>query len=89
MPDLQCFERKGCLRGNRGDIERLSGLPPTGEATSPRLQTAFQEFLDQHGIPSAEVLAGRQHLTLVTTRSPTEPKRTAPFGVYWSASAGR
>ncbi|MGW7366796.1 transposase [Streptomyces sp. NPDC054841] len=33
------------------NIERLSGLPPTGEAPPPRLPTAFQHFLDQHGIP--------------------------------------
>ncbi|MFD5389739.1 transposase [Streptomyces sp. NPDC127074] len=31
-------------------IERLSVLPPTGEAPPPRLPTAFQDFLDQHGI---------------------------------------
>jgi transposase len=33
------------------NIERLSGLPPSGEATSSRLPTAFQDFLDQHEIP--------------------------------------
>jgi hypothetical protein len=33
------------------NIERLSGLPPSGETTSPRLPTAFQDFLDQHEIP--------------------------------------
>jgi hypothetical protein len=33
------------------NIERLSGLPPTGEAPPPRPPTAFQDFLDQHGIP--------------------------------------
>ncbi|MFF7887569.1 transposase [Streptomyces sp. NPDC020794] len=32
------------------NIERLSGLPPTDEARS-RPPTAFQNFLDQHGIP--------------------------------------
>ncbi|MET7309107.1 transposase [Streptomyces sp. NPDC005134] len=31
------------------NIERLSGLPPTGETTRP--PTAFQDFLDRHGIP--------------------------------------
>jgi hypothetical protein len=33
------------------NIERLSGLPPSREATSSRLPTAFQDFLDQHEIP--------------------------------------
>jgi len=33
------------------NIERLSGLPPSGETTSPRQPTAFQDFLDQHEIP--------------------------------------
>jgi len=33
------------------NIERLSGLPPSGEAIPVRLLTAFQDFLDQHGIP--------------------------------------
>lgn len=33
------------------NIERLSGLPPSGETTSPRSPTAFQDFLDQHEIP--------------------------------------
>jgi hypothetical protein len=33
------------------NIERLSGLPPSCEATSSRLPTAFQDFLDQHEIP--------------------------------------
>lgn len=33
------------------NIERLSGLPPSGEATSSRLPTAVQDFLDQHEIP--------------------------------------
>ncbi|MER5185449.1 hypothetical protein ABT009_45510 [Streptomyces sp. NPDC002896] len=36
------------------NIERLSGLPPTGEATPPRPPTAFLDFLDfldQHEIP--------------------------------------
>ncbi|MFE2092710.1 transposase [Streptomyces sp. NPDC059460] len=32
------------------NIERLSGLPPTGEAPPPRRPTAFQNFLDQHNI---------------------------------------
>ncbi|MER6112571.1 transposase [Streptomyces hirsutus] len=32
------------------NIERLSGLPPTGEAPPPRPPTAFQDFLDQHRI---------------------------------------
>jgi hypothetical protein len=31
--------------------DHLSGPPPSGEATSSRLPTAFQDFLDQHGIP--------------------------------------
>jgi transposase len=31
------------------NIERLSQLPP-GESTSPRLPTAFQDYLDQHDI---------------------------------------
>ncbi|GLY68788.1 transposase [Amycolatopsis taiwanensis] len=33
------------------NIERLSGMPPTGEAIPPWLPAAFQDFLDQHGIP--------------------------------------
>lgn len=33
------------------NIERLSGLPPSGEVVPARLPTAFQDFLDQHGIP--------------------------------------
>jgi hypothetical protein len=33
------------------NIERLSGLPPSDEAIPRRLPTAFQDFLDQHGIP--------------------------------------
>lgn len=33
------------------NVERLSGLPPSGEAIPARLPTAFQDFLDQHGIP--------------------------------------
>lgn len=33
------------------NIERLSSLPPTEEATSPRPPTAFQIFLDQNDIP--------------------------------------
>ncbi|WP_406307396.1 IS1182 family transposase [Streptomyces sp. NBC_00885] len=33
------------------NIERLSRRPPTGEAPSSRPPTAFQNFLDQHGIP--------------------------------------
>ena len=32
------------------NIERLSGLPPSGETSPSRLPTAFQDFLDQHGI---------------------------------------
>ncbi|MFG2149119.1 transposase [Streptomyces sp. NPDC048696] len=32
-------------------IERLSGLPPTEEAPSPRRPTAFQNYLDQREIP--------------------------------------
>ncbi|MGW3659595.1 IS1182 family transposase [Streptomyces sp. NPDC005151] len=32
------------------NIERLSGLPPTGGTPPPRRPTAFQNFLDQHGI---------------------------------------
>jgi hypothetical protein len=47
----------------RESIERPSGLPPTGEA--PRPPTAFQNYLDQHGIP-AEALAGHQRLTSTT-----------------------
>jgi hypothetical protein len=31
------------------NIERLSQLPPS-ENTSPRPPTAFQDYLDQHGI---------------------------------------
>ncbi|MER5915491.1 transposase [Streptomyces sp. NPDC001982] len=42
------------------NIERLSGLPSTGEAPPPRPPTAFQDFLDH---PPAEVLASRQRLT--------------------------
>jgi transposase len=33
------------------NIERLSGLPPSGETTPSRPPTAFQDFLDQHEIP--------------------------------------
>ncbi|WP_327419484.1 IS1182 family transposase [Streptomyces sp. NBC_01233] len=33
------------------NIERLSGLPPTGETHPPRQPTAFQNYLDQHEIP--------------------------------------
>ncbi|MER5348571.1 transposase [Streptomyces mirabilis] len=33
------------------NIERLSGLPSTGEAPPSRPLTAFQDFLDQHGFP--------------------------------------
>lgn len=33
------------------NIERLSGLPPNGHASSPRLPTAFQDFPDRHEIP--------------------------------------
>ncbi|MGW3953025.1 transposase [Streptomyces sp. NPDC004752] len=33
------------------NIERLSRRPPTGEAPSSRPPTAFQNFLDHHGIP--------------------------------------
>ncbi len=33
------------------NIERLSGLPPTEEAPTPRLPTAFQNYLDQREIP--------------------------------------
>ncbi|WSD74130.1 transposase (plasmid) [Streptomyces sp. NBC_01591] len=33
------------------NIERLSDLRSTGEAPRPRPPTAFQNFLDQHGIP--------------------------------------
>ncbi|MFJ7949528.1 transposase [Streptomyces sp. NPDC096354] len=32
------------------NIERLSGLPPTGGTPPPRYPTAFQNFLDLHGI---------------------------------------
>ncbi|MEU3349754.1 transposase [Streptomyces sp. NPDC006700] len=32
------------------NIERLSGLPPTGEAPPPRQPTAFQNYLDQQEI---------------------------------------
>jgi hypothetical protein len=31
--------------------ERLSGLPPSGEANPSWLPTAFQDFLDRHEIP--------------------------------------
>jgi hypothetical protein len=31
------------------NIERLSGLPPSGNAVPARPPTAFQDFLDQHG----------------------------------------
>ncbi|UKY48570.1 transposase [Streptomyces inhibens] len=33
------------------NIERLSDVSPAGEASPPRPPTAFQDFLDQHGIP--------------------------------------
>jgi hypothetical protein len=33
------------------NIMRLSGLSPTGELSPPRPPAAFQDFLDQHGIP--------------------------------------
>jgi transposase len=33
------------------NIERLSGLPPTGETPPSRPPTSFQDYLDQHGIP--------------------------------------
>jgi Transposase DDE domain len=33
------------------NIERLSGMPSTGEARPTRTPTTFQNFLDQHGIP--------------------------------------
>ncbi|MET7356774.1 transposase, partial [Streptomyces mirabilis] len=33
------------------NIERLSGLPSTGETHPSRPPTAFQDFLDQHGFP--------------------------------------
>ncbi|WP_322975474.1 transposase [Streptomyces sp. NBC_00162] len=33
------------------NIERLSGLPPTEEAPTPRRPTAFQNYLDQREIP--------------------------------------
>lgn len=33
------------------NIERLSGLPPTGEALPPRKPTTFQNYLDQRKIP--------------------------------------
>ncbi|MFE6665738.1 transposase [Streptomyces sp. NPDC057697] len=32
------------------NIERLSRRPPTAEAPPSRLPTAFQNYLDQHGI---------------------------------------
>lgn len=32
------------------NIERLSGMPPTGEAPPARPPTAFQDYLDQHEI---------------------------------------
>ena len=32
------------------NVERLSGLPPSGEAIPARLPTAFQDFLDQQQI---------------------------------------
>ncbi|MGW7601509.1 hypothetical protein [Streptomyces antimycoticus] len=33
------------------NIERLSGLPPTEEAHTPRRPSAFQNYLDQREIP--------------------------------------
>ncbi|MFE6692325.1 transposase [Streptomyces sp. NPDC057743] len=36
------------------NIEHLSSLPPAAEAPSPRSPTAFQTFLDQHGIPRSK-----------------------------------
>lgn len=33
------------------NIERLSALTATSKAPPPRPPTAFQDFLDQHGIP--------------------------------------
>ncbi|MER6378109.1 hypothetical protein ABT255_60180 [Streptomyces mirabilis] len=33
------------------NIERLSGLPPSGEDRPLRPPTAFQNFLARHGIP--------------------------------------
>ncbi|MGW3728295.1 hypothetical protein ACWDPP_24770, partial [Streptomyces sp. NPDC000851] len=33
------------------NIERHSGLPPTGESPPPRQPTAFQNYLDQREIP--------------------------------------
>jgi hypothetical protein len=33
------------------NIERLSGLPPTEEASLPRRPTAFQNYLDRREIP--------------------------------------
>ncbi|WP_432040562.1 transposase [Streptomyces cucumeris] len=33
------------------NIERLSRQPPTGETPPSRPPTAFQNYLDQHGIP--------------------------------------
>ncbi|HYQ68458.1 transposase [Actinophytocola sp.] len=33
------------------NIERLSGLPPSGETIPAQPPTAFQDFLDQHEIP--------------------------------------
>jgi hypothetical protein len=36
------------------NIERLSSQSATEEASSPRPPTAFQTFLDQHGIPRSK-----------------------------------
>jgi phage-related protein len=36
------------------NIERLSGRPVTEETSSGRQPTAFQTFLDQHGIPRSK-----------------------------------
>ncbi|MEV7981859.1 transposase [Streptomyces sp. NPDC086519] len=54
------------------NIERLSGLPPTEEAPTPRRPTAFQNYLDQREIPRAAVLAGPGQLTPTPPRSPAE-----------------
>ncbi|MDG9702566.1 transposase [Streptomyces sp. DH37] len=36
------------------NIERLSSLPSTEEGPSSRPPTAFQTFLDQHGVPRSK-----------------------------------
>ncbi|MGP3949583.1 transposase [Streptomyces sp. 7N604] len=69
------------------NIERLSGLPPTGEANPTPTADRLPGLPGPTRDPSAEVLAGRQRLTQTDSRSPTESSSVTALSVGARPSA--